>query len=141
MFLNPDISRVTALLSDCGLPHSDLRSENMGSFLALGRRDEIEGVVGLEVWASVALLRSLAVPAGQRGTGKGTRLVREAEDFARAFKVQSLFLLTTTAEHFFAGLGYRKIPRQDAPECIGSTTEFTNLCPRDAVLMTKELSC
>ena len=70
-----------------------------------------QGIVGLERFGSVALLRSLAVAAELRGTGVGKALVAAAEEYAQTKNVQTLYLLTTTAADFFARLGYAPLPR------------------------------
>ena len=86
-------------------------------------------MVGLELYGEVALLRSLAVASSRRGTGVGSGLVAHAERHARDQGVQSLYLLTTTAEQFFLRRGYARIPRDEAPTAIKGTKEFSGICP------------
>jgi amino-acid N-acetyltransferase len=82
----------------------------------------------------------VAVDEAHRGTGLGKRLVEAMEEHARACGVRDLYLLTVTAEGFFAGLGYRKLPREQAPPGIASTEQFSQLCPSSSSFMVKTLT-
>jgi amino-acid N-acetyltransferase len=62
------------------------------------------------------------------------------EEHARDAGVRNLYLLTTTAEGFFAGLGYRKVSRDQAPPGIAGTEQFSSLCPSSSSFMVKTLS-
>jgi len=139
LFRNPPEAQVRALLADSQLPASDLSPGHLEHFFGCGDARSPEGVVGLEIYGAVALLRSLAVAASHRGRGCGQALVAEAERHARSQGVSEIYLLTTTAERFFARLGYRPIDRADAPEAIRRTQEFSNLCPSSSAFMVKEL--
>ena len=68
-----------------------------------------------------ALLRSLAVRADARGSGLGADLLAHAESQAAALGVDALYLLTTTAERFFAARGYATTTRDAAPPEIQAT--------------------
>lgn len=57
------------------------------------------------------LLRSLAVVHARRGRRLGARLVACVEQQARSAGYPNVTLLTTTAERFFAGLGYARVER------------------------------
>ena len=87
-----------------------------------------------------ALLRSLAVDADYRNCGVATRLVGNIEDYAKSMDVDTLYLLTLTAETFFEKCGFRRIARDSAPAGIQETTEFKNLCPASAVCMVRHLA-
>jgi amino-acid N-acetyltransferase len=109
--------------------------------LLLGLRDGkgLEGVVGLEPHGEAGLLRSLAVRHDRRRSGLGSALVQELERVAGARGIRRLYLLTTTAEAFFAHRGYIREPREQAPEVIRRTPEFASLCPASAAFMGKSL--
>jgi N-acetylglutamate synthase-like GNAT family acetyltransferase len=62
------------------------------------------------------------------------------EEHARSEGVRELYLLTTTAEGFFAGLGYRSIPREQAEAVLAGTTQFSELCPASARCMVKTIA-
>jgi amino-acid N-acetyltransferase len=136
---HPSESELKRLLTESGLPTSDLSEGHLAQFFGCGQDPELEGVVGLEVYGDVALLRSLAVAPGRRGSGLGSRLVAHAERHARENGVKSLYLLTTTAEDFFLRRGYAKISREEAPAAIKATKEFSGICPVSSAFMVKYL--
>jgi amino-acid N-acetyltransferase len=139
IFTNPDESAVKQLLSESGLPVADITAQHLQHFFGCGSGQELEGLVGLELYGEVALLRSLAVAAAHRSAGLGSRLVAHAERYAQDHGVKSLYLLTTTAESFFLRRGYIKIPREEAPAAIMSTKEFAGICPLSSAFMVKQL--
>lgn len=97
------------------------------------------GIVGLEVYGDVALLRSLAVVPARRDAGAGTALLAHAEQFAHARGVGAIYLLTTTAEAYFAARGYERVPRESAPPAIRATREFAGICPASSAFMPRTL--
>ena len=127
------------LLASCSLPNADLSEAKLEHFFACGSESAPGGVVGVELYGDVALLRSLAVRQSSREKGCGKRLVQEAEQYARRSGVKRLYLLTTTAEAFFASLGYAKVERAAVPQAIKGTTEFSTLCSSSATVMAKDV--
>jgi amino-acid N-acetyltransferase len=132
-----DLDAIKALLHVAHLPTDDLTEGVLATFLVARRADTVIGVIGIELYGAVALLRSLVVQESFRGEGLGAKLLEAAESLARSSSVRSLYLLTTTADEFFAARGYRRIVRDDAPASIRSTTQFSALCPASAILMVK----
>jgi amino-acid N-acetyltransferase len=135
----PAGSAVKRLLHETQLPTADLTDAHLEHFLACGRKEALEGVVGLELYPPVALLRSLAVAADLRGRGLGGALLGGAERYARSREVREIYLLTTTAERFFAHAGYERVQRDTVPAAIQATQEFSSLCPASSVVMRKRL--
>jgi amino-acid N-acetyltransferase len=135
----PPAAAVKQLLEEARLPTSDLTEAHLEHFLGCGENGALEGVVGLELYPPLALLRSLAVTSISRSRGLGARLLAEAERYARSREVKEIYLLTTTAERFFARAGYERIPREAAPQAIRETQEFSNLCPASSAVMRKRL--
>ena len=70
IFANPNESAVKQLLSESGLPIADITAQHLQHFFGCGSDLELEGLVGLELYGEVALLRSLAVAAESR-EGRG----------------------------------------------------------------------
>jgi amino-acid N-acetyltransferase len=140
IFANPDESAVKQLLSESGLPIEDITAQHLQDFFGCGSGLELDGLVGLELYGEVALLRSLAVASSRRGSGVGSGLVAHAERHAWEQGVQSLYLLTTSAEKFFLRRGYTRIPRDEAPTAIKGTKEFSGICPVSSVFMVKHLT-
>jgi N-acetylglutamate synthase-like GNAT family acetyltransferase len=79
------------------------------------------------------------VSEAHRSTGLGRALVDRAEQYARSMGAQSIYLLTTTAEGFFARRGYVPVARESAPMEIRSTREFADICPASSSFMVKPL--
>jgi amino-acid N-acetyltransferase len=135
----PNLSAAIALLSAAGLPTEDLTQQHCDDFFYIGPQTAPEGLVGLELFGDSALLRSLAVAAGLREAGAGSRLLAHAEDHARTRGAKHLYLLTTTAERFFARRGYTRADRGLAPPAIRATREFSDICPASSAFMHKQL--
>jgi amino-acid N-acetyltransferase len=136
----PTLSIAASLLEAARLPTADLTDAHCEHFFYAGSSREPTGLVGLELFGDVALLRSLVVAPGRRGTGEGTALLKHAEDHARAQGVRDLFLLTTTAEAFFVKHGYTRTARESAPAAIRMTREFGSICPASAAFMSRKLA-
>jgi amino-acid N-acetyltransferase len=136
---SPPLETVVALLTNARLPASDITLEQLEHFHYAGAKDAPTGIVGLEIYGPVALLRSLAVVENARSTGLGRALAEHAERYAQAHGVTQLYLLTTTAESFFANRGYLRIDRDKAPKSIQATREFSGICPASSTFMVKRL--
>jgi amino-acid N-acetyltransferase len=138
--VKPQPEKSKTLLESCGLPTSDLDVKKFENFLYIGTVDNPSGIIGLEIFDSVALLRSLAVSKDTREKGYGKLLVSAIEDFAKKKNIKELYLLTETVETFFKKLGYCSIKRELAPEAIINSSEYSSVCKKTAVLMTKQLN-
>jgi amino-acid N-acetyltransferase len=136
---HPDLAAVRALLAAAGLPTADLAAASLADFWGCRAGEDLAGVIGLEPYGAVALLRSLAVAPPWQGRGLSSALLAHAERAARLRGVSALYLLTTTAEAFFARHGYVRIPREAAPPVLQQTAEFAALCPARAVGLTQAL--
>ena len=134
-----DLTVAMAWLSGEGLPTGDLTADHMDAFSVATQAGEPVGMIGYEKFGNVGLLRSLVVNEAGRGAGLGARLVTELELRARSEHIDELWLLTIDADPFFAQHGYVVAERDDAPNAIRNTAEFSTLCPGDAVLMCKHL--
>jgi len=111
----------------------------MDAFVVATQAGKPVGMIGIEKFAKVGLLRSLIVDIVSRGAGLGARLVAAIESTARSEHIDELWLLTIDADSFFVQHGYVVAERDHAPEAIRNTAEFSTLCPGDAVLMCKRL--
>ena len=134
-----DAAAIAILLRDAALPHEDFAG-HLAHFLVARRAGAVVGAVGFERHGRSALLRSLVVAPALRGHGLGDRLVHRLAAVARRKKVERFYLLTTTAEAFFARRGFQKIARQAVPAAIAATREFNSLCPVSAVCMTRAVT-
>jgi amino-acid N-acetyltransferase len=130
---------IRQLLTISGLPHEDITPQHLRHFFVIKEKGEILGVIGLEIFGHLALLRSLAVDPRFRKQGLAAQLMKKAEDYAASLKIEELYLLTMTAESFFLKRGYQRIERTSAPPAIQGTPEFQGLCPVSSMLMGKQL--
>jgi amino-acid N-acetyltransferase len=135
----PSRAAVVALLDASDLPSADLTDAHMEHFFFCGPAAAPTALVGVEPCGASALLRSLVVRPEHRSAGLGAALVEHAEGYARAGGARALYLLTTTAEPFFARLGYTIVERARAPREIAATREFAGICPASSVFMAKRL--
>ena len=136
-----DDKQIKQILRASGLKHRDISTSQLQHFLKAQdtNASTVSGVVGLELKDNVGLLRSLAVAEAYRRQGLATLLVSKIEAYARSKNIDSLYLLTLTAEDFFSERGYHKTDRGSAPPALQETTEFKSLCPQTAVCMKKQL--
>jgi amino-acid N-acetyltransferase len=136
---NPSLQSAMALLSSARLPVEDLTEAHCEHFFYSGPAQRPTGLVGLELFGDVALLRSLVVSEELRGRGEGRALLEHAERHARARGVRELYLLTTTAEKFFEKHGFERAAREAAPAAISGTREFAGICPASSAFMVRRL--
>ncbi len=131
-----DVPAIGALLRAADLPAGDF-ADHLAHFLVARQEGAVIGAVGFELHGRDGLLRSLVVAPERRGAGLGDALVRRLAAQARREGVERLYLLTTTAEAFFARRGFAKIARAAVPAAIAGSREFQSLCPASAVCMTR----
>ena len=132
-----DFAVLVDWLGRSGLPTADLDAGRMDEFLVAEVDGAPAGLVGLEPLGEIGLLRSLVVDGERRGQGIGAALVAAVQERADAASLSELWLLTIDADGYFAGLGFETRNRDDAPAAVRATTEFSSLCPGDAVLMSR----
>jgi amino-acid N-acetyltransferase len=109
------------------------------NFMLAESDGEVIGLVGLQVFDTIGLLRSLVVAKNARSSGLGGKLVGAIEAAAQTAGIDELWLLTIDAEKFFSRHGYEFAARKDAPDSIRQTDEFRELCPDNAHLMYKSV--
>ncbi len=133
-----DYDNVTALLSSEHLPVEDI-DKTLSHFFVAKEDAAIMAVIGLEVYGTAGLLRSIATDPAHRNKGIASMLVLELINYAKQKGIQEVFLLTETAETFFAKKGFIGIRRDEVPIAIKKSSEFSHLCPSSAILMKKEI--
>jgi amino-acid N-acetyltransferase len=139
IFSAPPAAAIKHLLAENKLPFDDIDELDLSCFLGYGSAEAPCGVIGLEIHQQHALLRSLVVSQTSRHSGCGKKLVSAIEQLAREKGVHNLYLLTETANRFFARRGYDDIDRNHLPDTIKQTAQFSQLCPQSAIAMTKRL--
>ena len=133
-----DLGAIRSLLIEAGLPVEDLATAGVNFWVARDAQG-IAGAVGVEWLGTAGLLRSLVVAPRSQNRGAGSALVQDLEISMRSSGLNSLVLLTQTAESFFGKRGYAVTPREQVPERVRQSGEFKSLCPASAVCMSKML--
>jgi amino-acid N-acetyltransferase len=133
-----DYHSVLALLRSASLPTAGV-PPGLGDFLVADSGERIVGAIGLERYGDAALLRSAVVDSSARGTGIGQALVQRLLDDARDEGVREIYLLTTTAEHYFPRFGFGVISREGVPAAVQASVEFREACPASAMVMRKAM--
>ncbi len=129
--------QVIDLLKQQHLPVEDIDEDKILYVLLDGER--IIGTAGLEIFEDCALLRSVSIIKEEQGKGFGRIMNDQVEIYAKESGINCLYLLTTTAKDFFDKQGYCIIKREDSPEALKQTAEFSSLCPSTAVVMKKRI--
>ena len=134
-----DLARIEQLLVASGLPIAGV-VDAIGGFLVAEHEGALVGVIGIEECCEYGLLRSTAVDPAWRSRGVGRQLVERAIAEAEARGVKALYLLTTTAEHYFPSFGFTPTTRTAVPDAVQDTLEFRGACPASATVMTRSLT-
>jgi amino-acid N-acetyltransferase len=134
-----DLPAIERMLGDNHLPLAGVR-EALETFIVAEFDGALVGVGGLELCCDDALLRSVAVASDWRDRGVGRAIVTRLIADAEARGLRGLYLLTTTAERYFPSFGFRQITRDEVPEAVRATTEFTSACPASAAVMTRPVA-
>ena len=102
----------------------------------MGVGSRLSGFGGIECCGEVGLLRSIVIETGCQGQGWARQLVEQLHKDAKDQGVAELYLLTTDAATYFSKrFGYQAIDREEAPESIIRSSQFSALCPDTAILM------
>ncbi len=133
-----DISLAQDLLINAQLAHSDLIASRVKLF-GIFKNTDLVTVGGFELFPDCAFLRSIAVHPQWQKLGLGRRMTRHLENTLKNKKIQHLYLLTFSAQHFFEKLDWEIINRDDVPQSIRQTTQFSGLCPVSAIAMHKKI--
>ena len=133
-----DWPAIERLLTAAQLP-LDGALDQLDHFLTGWNDAELVCAGALEIHGDAALLRSVVVAGQARGRACGKRLVAQLAQRARQLGVSRLYLLTTTAQTFFASLGFVETGRADIPGPVRRSRQFRGACPDSAVAMTLPL--
>jgi N-acetylglutamate synthase-like GNAT family acetyltransferase len=133
-----DLPAMRALLAAESLPEGGV-AEGIMHFQVLDDGQGIVAAAGIEPLGSSALLRSVVVVPTRRGQGLARRLTERMARYAHGLGLESLYLLTMDADGYFAGLGFTRVPRDEAPEEVQGCRQYREQCPDSAVLMRKDL--
>ena len=130
---------VVALLTAAGLPTEDIR-KNLENFWIADAGGKAIGVIGMDLYAPYALLRSMTVVPEFRSNGIASRLVEQVEQLAKNQGLSELYLITNTAELYFSKKGFQAISKEAVPASVASSAEMNGLCPASSVIMRKTIN-
>jgi len=134
-----DLQVIAALLQKNNLPVDDLDTGKQ-IFWTVRYDEQIGGVIALEVYNGFGLLRSMATQEQFRNKGVASVLVEALLEEAGKMGLKEVYLLTETAEKYFERRGFEKVSRENVPDEIKQSVEFSHLCPSTAVVMKRPLS-
>ena len=127
---SPDLR---AALDAAHLPTDDI-AEPGRRFFRYDDGGEPVGYGGYELHGEDALLRSVVVLPARRDKGVGRALAEAVLAEAAAAGARRAWLLTTTAEDFFAHRGFTRVGRNAAPQAILETRQAATICSTAALL-------
>lgn len=129
-----DLPAIESLLTASHLPLAGI-VDTIPGFVVAESNGRIVGTAAIEVCCENALLRSVAVAPEWRSRGLGRALVTRVIADAEARGIRALYLLTTTAEHYFPSFGFQQVTRDAVPSDVQETEEFRGACPASAIVM------
>lgn len=136
--ISKDFVSVVRLLQNENLPTEDLPVD-LSHFFVIEQGKNIIAVAGIEVYGKDGLLRSLVVDQHNRNRSLATTLLNKLLLHAAEKGIGSVYLITTTAEKYFAAKKFSVINRAEVPSSISLSQEFSKLCPSTATVMRKDL--
>jgi arsenite methyltransferase len=135
-----DLGAVAALLEAANLPVDGVDACLRGGMAWVAEAGgRVIGSAALEIHGEAGLVRSVAVDPAVQGRGTGRELVERVLSGAAAARIGRVYLLTTSAASWFAGLGFEEVRRDAVPAGIAGSAEFTALCPSTATVMARDL--
>ena len=132
-------NEIISLLQSQKLPEEDLPLSLTDFYTAL-EGDELTGVIGMERYGQYGLLRSMVVHPDYRNRHIAETLVKMLEEKAASSGITSVFLLTETAADYFRKKEYHTITRDEVPNDVKQSSEFSHVCPVSAIVMKKQLT-
>ncbi|MCP4471469.1 MAG: GNAT family N-acetyltransferase [Gammaproteobacteria bacterium] len=129
-----DLAQLESLLGAHHLPYEDC-AEQVQIFCGVFDGGELIAAGGLEPAAEYALLRSIVVQERYRARGLARSISEWLRRQAEAEGRVAIYLLTETAEDYFAKQGFEKVARDAVPAAIMRTRQFSSLCPDSASCM------
>jgi arsenate reductase len=131
-----DFEAIRALLTASLLPSRDIGLRNQ-RFIVARQNGRIVGCAGLELYGHEGQVRSITVDWTRRTAGLGTRLHDRLLHEAALSGVEKLYVITATAEDFFARHGYSRVKLDAVPAEIRASEEFRMHAPASAATMSR----
>ncbi len=134
-----DLPAILTLLNVCILPTEGVDAV-LPTMLVASEGEYLIGCAALEMYGTVALLRSVAIHPAQRSRMLGQQLVQTILDHARSLRIHEVYLLTETASEYFPRFGFRLIDRSAVAPAIQRSVEWEVACPVSAHAMVLHLN-
>lgn len=129
-----DLPVIKQLLAANKLPTEGI-DDHWRTFVVARDGDAIVGCGGSEAYQFAALIRSVAVADSHRDRGIGRRIVRQLLDRLASRGIREFYLLTTTAQDYFAKRGFKPIDRDEIHPQLLASAELQGACPDSAACM------
>jgi len=133
-----DLSDIVKLLQNNDLPITDITNSDIQLFVGT-YNNVLVGVIGIEIYSSTGLLRSLAVDDSFKKLNIGTTLINRLFNNSKLRNIKDVYLLTETAEKYFEKFNFQSIDRSNVPDIIMETQEFKEICPVSATVMHRNI--
>jgi 4-nitrophenyl phosphatase len=130
----PDLPHIATMLHHGGLPAGAAR-ERLGRTMVAETDRKPIATASWEQFDGTGLLRSVAVQPEVRRAGAGTVVVAATLKRMLQDGVRDVYLVTESAERFFAACGFKTIEREDLPEEIKKHPQLVRECPASAPAM------
>ena len=134
-----DLDAIKRLLVGSLLPSRDVGGANQ-RFIVASENGRLIGCAGLQVAGHDGLVRSMAVHWTRRNAGLGTRLHERLLFEALLAGVRTLYVVTSTAEDFFAGHGFKRVAATAVPPELQASDEFTAFVPGGSAVMSRTVA-
>ena len=130
----PDLPHIATMLHHGGLAAGAARERLGRTMVAEADRAPI-ATASWERFDRSGLLRSVAVTPEVRRAGAGTVIVAATLKRMLEEGIRDVYLVTESAERFFAECGFKTIERDELPEEITKHPQVTRECPASAPAM------
>lgn len=135
-----DLEAIKRMLVAALLPSRDVVGGPGQRYIVARENGRIIGCAGLGVSGHDGQVRSMAVHWTRRNAGLGTRLHERLLFEAVLAGVKTLYVVTMTADDFFARHGYRRIGAQEVPPELMASEEFAAFAPGGGVIMSRPVT-
>lgn len=132
--VGPDLPHIAAMLHAGGLISGAAR-ERVGRTLVAEADRTVLATAAWEPTDEAALLRSVAVAEEHRRSGAGTIVVAAALRRIADAGFREVYLMTESAERFFASCGFTPIARDALPESVLRHPQVSRECTAAATAM------
>ena len=133
------LNEISDLLLASNLVPVQLESDNLHFFCHYDNKGKMVGVIGVEVYDTSCLLRSLAVISEMRNSGIARSLLKEALAFAKSIASYDIYLITETIGDTMERYGFCDIAREKVPDSILKSPYLNGICPCSSRIMYRNI--